>query len=80
MALARAVLAAADAAGVAGRIIVQSFDWRTLHEIRRTRPDIALSYLTRAETAAAPALWWDAPGPGDFAGSVGKAGGRNMWT
>jgi glycerophosphoryl diester phosphodiesterase len=73
VALARAVLAAADAAGVAGRIIVQSFDWRTMHEIRRTRPDIALSYLTRAETAAAPALWWDAPGPGDFAGSVPRA-------
>jgi glycerophosphoryl diester phosphodiesterase len=73
VAMARSVLAAADTAGVAGRIIVQSFDWRTMHEIRRTRPEIARSYLTRTETVRAAALWWDAAGPEAFGGSVPRA-------
>ncbi len=71
--LARAVVAAADAAGVTDRILVQGFDWRVLHTLRAERPEIALSYLTRAETAAKAALWWDAPGPEAFAGSVPRA-------
>lgn len=60
--LAGAVLAAADAAGVAGRVLAQSFDWRAVRAIRARRPEIACSFLTRAGTVAAPEVWWDVPG------------------
>lgn len=71
--VAEAVLAVIDTAGVAARICVESFDWRGLRHIRSVRPDIPLSWLTRAETEDAAALWWDGPTPGDFGGSVPRA-------
>jgi glycerophosphoryl diester phosphodiesterase len=43
---AKLVLAAIDRSGIAERIIVQSFDWRTLVEIKRLRPGQATSCLT----------------------------------
>ena len=46
--MADAVVAAADAAGAANRLIVQSFDWRGPRHLRRARPDMRLAWLTRA--------------------------------
>jgi glycerophosphoryl diester phosphodiesterase len=43
---ARLVVAAVRAAGVSDRVTVQSFDWRTLVEVKRIAPDIELSCLT----------------------------------
>lgn len=71
--MARAVLATTDTAGVSERIRLLSFDWRPLAAIRASRPDIALTHLTRAETASKAALWWNTPGPDAFGGSVPRA-------
>jgi glycerophosphoryl diester phosphodiesterase len=43
---ARLVVDAAQRAGVSGRVTVQSFDWRTLIEVRRIAPDIETACLT----------------------------------
>lgn len=43
---AQAVVAAVRAAGLAQRVTVQSFDWRTLREVRARAPDIATVCLT----------------------------------
>ncbi len=40
------VVAAVRAAGLAGRVTIQSFDWRTLLVVRRIAPEIATSCLT----------------------------------
>jgi glycerophosphoryl diester phosphodiesterase len=58
-ALADATLRVIDAAGAARRVIMESFDWRVQRHVRRTRPDIRLAWLTRAETVRDAALWWD---------------------
>lgn len=42
------VLAVIDAAGLADRVLLQSFDWRVLAEISRQAPQIPRSYLTYA--------------------------------
>ena len=52
------VLAVVDAAGAAGRVVLQSFDWRAPRYARTVRPEVARAWLTRAETVADPALWW----------------------
>ncbi len=57
--LAEAVLAVVDAAGAAGRVILESFDWRGPRHIRRIRPELPLAWLTRDETVRNAALWWD---------------------
>jgi glycerophosphoryl diester phosphodiesterase len=72
-AMADAVVAVADAQGVADRIIVQSFDWRGPRRLRRTRPDIDLAWLTSAALLASARIWWDGPLPADFGGSVARA-------
>lgn len=43
---AQKVVAAVRAAGVADRTTIQSFDWRTLVEVRRLAPEIATACLT----------------------------------
>lgn len=58
-ALADATLRVVDDAGAAGRVIMESFDWRVQRHVRRTRSDIRLAWLTRAETVRDAALWWD---------------------
>jgi glycerophosphoryl diester phosphodiesterase len=58
-ALADATLAVIDAAGAASRVILESFDWRVQRHVRRDRPELALAWLTRAETVRDAALWWD---------------------
>jgi glycerophosphoryl diester phosphodiesterase len=57
--LADATVAVIDAAGATGRIILESFDWRVQRHIRKTRSDVRLAWLTRAETVRNSELWWD---------------------
>lgn len=65
-AFARALVAEIRAADMAARTSVQSFDWRTLHEVERAAPEIATVYLTgrrrggsqpRAVHAAGGRIW-----------------------
>ncbi|MEA2738631.1 MAG: glycerophosphoryl diester phosphodiesterase, partial [Acetobacteraceae bacterium] len=72
--LADAMLAVVDAAGAAGRVIVEAFDWRVQRHVRRIRPEIRLAWLTRAETVRDAALWWDGAG-GSVPAHVAAEGG-----
>lgn len=67
------VVAEADAAGVAHRLIVQSFDWRGPRRLHNTRPEIRLAWLTRSAILPQARTWWDGPHPDDFGGSVPRA-------
>lgn len=71
--LAEAVLEVVDAASAAGRVILESFDWRGPAHIRRIRPEIRLAWLTRADTARDAALWWNGASPADHKNSVPAA-------
>ena len=71
--MAEAVLAVIDATGAAGRITIESFDWRGPRHVRRTRPELSVAWLTRPETEANAVLWWDGPRPGDYGGSAARA-------
>ena len=73
VAMAAAVMAAADAHGAARRIIVQSFDWSGLRHLRRHRPEIRLAWLTSSTLLNGARTWWDGPQPQDFGGSVPRA-------
>jgi glycerophosphoryl diester phosphodiesterase len=80
--LARAVLGVVDAAGAAGRVILESFDWRGPRYVRRTRPEIRLAWLTRDETVRDATRWWDGISPVDFGHSVPAvvaAQGGHIW-
>ena len=48
----RALLAEIDKAGLASRVTVQSFDWRTLTLVAQRAPGMARAYLTTARTLA----------------------------
>jgi glycerophosphoryl diester phosphodiesterase len=77
--MAKAVLAAIDAAGAADRVIVESFDLRVVRAVRGLRPDIARAWLTAPDTAAAAPLWWGvdtAAFGGSTARAVAAEGGR----
>ncbi|HUN41299.1 MAG TPA: glycerophosphodiester phosphodiesterase family protein [Acetobacteraceae bacterium] len=71
--MAAAVTAVADSTGVASRITVEGFDWRGPRHLHRSRPDVRLAWLTRAETVRNASVWWGGPHPGDFGGSVPRA-------
>ena len=71
--MAAAVVSVADATGTTGRITVQSFDWRGLRHLRRTRPDVRLAWLTRAAILPQARVWWDGPEPSDYGGSIPRA-------
>lgn len=73
VAIAEAVAASVDRAKAGARVCIESFDWRGPRYLRRTRPDLAFAWLTRAETERAARLWWDGPTPEDFGGSVPRA-------
>jgi len=65
---ARAVVAEIRKAGVAERVTVQSFDWRTLRVVEEEAPEIATAYLTgRRRDAGSQAL------------AVHEAGGK-LWS
>ena len=56
----RAVLAVIRQAGMTERVMLQSFDWRTLEVIHRLEPDMRTAYLTGTPPAACSpneALW-----------------------
>lgn len=72
-AMADLVVAAAEAAGVAGRLVVQSFDWRSLHHLRRRHPAIARGHITGRQSEAAQRLWWGGPAAADHGGSIPRA-------
>ncbi len=90
-AFADALIAAVRQAGVAGRVTVQSFDWRTLKHVQEKAPEIATVYLTaerdwldnlkRGQPGASP--WTAGLDVDDFGGSapraVRQAGGR-VWS
>jgi len=53
-ALADALVAEIERAGMAGRVTIQSFDWRSLARVAQRAPDIPRAYLTSARTLADP--------------------------
>jgi glycerophosphoryl diester phosphodiesterase len=60
-ALAQAVLAAVDRAGLRGRVVVQGFDWAPLQVLRRLAPALPLSCLsTQQRLNAEPEGLWTA--------------------
>ena len=55
------VLHVVDDAASAGRVTIQSFDWRAPRHARRLRPDVRCGWLTEPRTVAAAALWQGDP-------------------
>ncbi len=77
------VLAVVDDIGAAGRVTIQSFDWRAPRHVRRIRPEIPRGWLTEAKTIAAAALWRglaDAPTLIDAVPEAIAAEGGGTWT
>lgn len=60
--------------GVTERVDVRSFDWRSLLHLRRTRPDVRLTWLTDARTERGHAAWWGPSFPADPIAAVMIAG------
>ena len=71
--LADAVLAAIDLTGAAGRVLIESFDWRGPRHVRAVRPDMPTAWLTSRTTEAASGLWWGGRELADHHGSVARA-------
>lgn len=74
-----ATLSVIDAAGAVARVLVGSFDWRVQRHVRRTRPDIRLAWLTRAETIRDAVLWWDGATSNASAPACVAAEGGLVW-
>jgi glycerophosphoryl diester phosphodiesterase len=74
-----AMLAVVDAAGAAERVVVESFDWRVQRHVRRTRGDIRLAWLSRAETVRDARLWWDGVAAGASVPAQVAAEGGPIW-
>jgi glycerophosphoryl diester phosphodiesterase len=68
--LADAVLAVIDQADAAGRMMIESFDWRGPRHIRAVRPAMPTAWLTSQTTEAASGLWWGGRNLADHGGSV----------
>lgn len=62
----RALLAEIDRAGMARRVTVQSFDWRSLALVGQWAPQLPRAYLTTPRTLA-DSRWTQGLNPGDFA-------------
>ena len=81
----RALLAAVDAAGMSGRVTIQSFDWRTLALVQQLAPAIPTSYLTargaRFDTLA-DGTWTAGMKLADYPGvaRMVKAAGGAIWS
>jgi glycerophosphoryl diester phosphodiesterase len=67
---AHALIAEVRKAGLADRVTVQSFDWRTLQAVQREAPEIATVYLSARQG------WLDNVGAGSTLGSPWTAGFR----
>ena len=78
------LLAVIRSAGMTGRVMIQSFDWRTLRIVQRLEPEMRTVYLTtqgRNGGNVADARWTDGLRLGDYpsvAHMVKAAGGR-VW-
>jgi glycerophosphoryl diester phosphodiesterase len=86
-AFARRVIEDIRKAGMQQRVMVQSFDWRTLQVLQKEAPEIRTMYLTSPRTLqpapdGRPSPWLAGFGPESHGGSVPKAvaaaGGR-IW-
>jgi glycerophosphoryl diester phosphodiesterase len=88
---ARAVVAAVRAAGMAERVTVESFDWRTLREVKRLAPEVRTSCLTlqtrNMDTVSSadgrPSPWLADLSLSDHGGSLPatvKAAGCAVWS
>jgi len=88
---ARLAIAAIRQAGVASRVTVQSFDWRTLLELKRLAPDIATACLTIespnfdtvARMGSAPSAWHAGLDLRRYGGSMPRlvaAAGCSTWS
>lgn len=76
-------------AGLASRVTIQSFDWRTLQVVQRIAPEIATAYLTIDDpqesnvTGPGAAAWTAGFAPADHGGNVPaavKAAGGAIWS
>ena len=88
---ARAVVAEVRAAKMSERVTVQSFDWRTLREVKKLAPDLQTACLT-IDSSGMNTVWPDASGgspwhagmrPADHGGSLprmAQAAGCSAWT
>lgn len=88
---ARRVVDAVRAAGLAERTTIQSFDWRTLREVKRLAPDIETVCLTYEETlkdrtggvSRQPSPWLAGLDPQAYGGSTPRlvaAAGCGTWS
>jgi glycerophosphoryl diester phosphodiesterase len=89
--MARALADVIAAAGMTGRTVVQSFDWRTLTWLRDNRPEVARSYLTSqsggydtvSSRGGRPSPWLgglDAAAHGASAPRLVAAAGGRVWS
>jgi glycerophosphoryl diester phosphodiesterase len=88
---ARRVVAEVRGAGAAGRVTVQSFDWRSLHAVQSLAPEIKTSYLTVQQQwfdnvqAGRPGTspWTAGMDVDDYGGSIPrtiKQAGGDVWS
>ncbi|WP_249152459.1 glycerophosphodiester phosphodiesterase [Bradyrhizobium liaoningense] len=83
------LLGVIDIEGFSGRVMIQSFDWRTLQLVQRQAPKIPTVYLT-IQRGSAPTValdkatsWMAGFNPADHAGSLPrtiKAAGGAIWS
>ncbi len=83
------VLGLLKAENFADRVMIQSFDWRTLQLVQKLAPKIPTVYLTQ-QTGFAPTVFRDKPSPwtagfnpGDYGSSLPrtiKASGGTIWS
>ena len=73
------VLAVVDAADAAGRVTLQSFDWRAPRYARRVRPEVKRGWLTRAETIGDAGSWWGREHASSVPLAIAEEGG-GTWT
>ena len=78
-AMADLVLAAVDAAGARGKAVFESFDWRGPRHLRRSNPGLCCAWLTREETVADAAIWWDGIRPDGSVPHAAAAAGGGIW-
>ena len=87
---ARALLEVIRAAGMEGRVTIQSFDWRTLQVVQKEAPRVPTVYLSAQGTApntipagSVASPWTAGFAPGRYGGSIPrtvKAAGGAVWS
>lgn len=64
------VMALVDHLGVAAGVDLRSFHWRSLLHLRRTHPELRLTWLTYPRTERDHARWWGTASPADPVAAV----------